>query len=486
MSKLINQIIPHVEGNTRISGLALDSRQVRGGDLFVAVKGTQQDGRDYISQALKSGAVAIVYEREGYQLPDHYLADYPNVTFVAVDQLAHQLSTIAGHFYDDPAQHMALIGVTGTNGKTTVSQLIAQALDLLGMPCGIMGTLGTGFWQKLQTAKQTTPDAISVQANLAWLKESGAQAVSMEVSSHGLDQGRVEALPFKVAVFTNLSRDHLDYHASLEDYAAAKARLFSWPTLQSSVINYDDPVGRTFINLSSGLELFSYSLQDAEADIYCVDSEFSDQGITATICAKGEQGILHSPLIGQFNLSNVLAVVGALLAQGYTLQAILEVIPKLQGPEGRMQRVGGGDKPLVVVDYAHTPDALEKVLTAIRPQVKGQLICVFGCGGNRDKGKRPLMASISERVADKVVVTDDNPRHEQSASIIHDILQGFEKPQDVLVIADREQAILTAVRQAGVGDIVLIAGKGHEDYQDVAGVRSPFSDMKIAQQALSQ
>lgn len=481
---LIKQLLPQATRDIDIKGLKLDSRMVQQGDLFFAVKGTQQDGRAYIEQALQRGAVAIVFDPENYQLATTLVSQYPQAEFIAMTDLAKHLSVIAGHFYGEPANSLRLIGVTGTNGKTSVTQLIAQALDLLGDKCGIIGTLGAGFWQALQEGKQTTPDAISIQANLANLLANGAKVVAIEASSHGLEQGRIAALPFKVAVFTNLTRDHLDYHQTLESYGAAKAKLFTWPSLTSKVINKDDSFGQQLIAQSKDHMLLTYSLEDSSSDLYCRDISFHDEGIEATLVTPQGTGQLRSTLIGRFNLSNLLAVVGGLLGMGFKVTDILAVLPKLKGPAGRMHRLGGQNKPLVIVDYAHTPDALEKVLTALRPHTTGKLICVFGCGGDRDRGKRPLMAAIAERFADQVIVTDDNPRSEDSSKIIGDTLQGFNKPQEIQVIANRQQAIAQAINHASLSDVVLLAGKGHENYQEIAAIRHHFSDIEEANRAL--
>lgn len=481
---LLNQVFPKNQSFLDIKGLKLDSRKVVKGDLFFAFKGSQQDGRDYIEQALQQGALAIVYDPEDYQLADTIVSQHPCAEFIAVEHLQHQLSSIAGHFYQEPANSLRLIGVTGTNGKTTVTQLIAQALDLLSEHCGIIGTLGTGFWSDLQQAKQTTPDAITIQESLADLLTKGARTVALEVSSHGLDQGRVEALPFKVAVFTNLTRDHLDYHHTLENYGAAKAQLFTWDSLDRKIINQDDPFGQQLIQLNQGQDLLTFSLEDETADLYCENIEFSEYGIKASLVSPQGKGLLQTKLVGRFNLSNLLAVVGSLLGLGYDLATVLMTIPKLNAPAGRMQREGGDGKPTVVIDYAHTPDALEQVLTALRPHVKNKLWCVFGCGGSRDKGKRVAMAEIAERLADNIVITDDNPREESSASIIEDILQGFNIPQAVSVIADRKQAIWQTVERAAANDVILVAGKGHEDYQEVMGKRTHFSDFEEVSKAL--
>jgi len=480
MPMSLNQLLPQAEDSVLIRELTLDSRAVKPGDLFLATPGALHDGRSHIADALARGAAAIAYESEGASgLPASA------TPMVAIKGLAGQLSAIAGRFYGEPSRGIALVGVTGTNGKTSVSQLVAQALDLLGQRCGIVGTLGSGFHGALDSGKHTTPDALALQATLARLKQEGARAVAMEVSSHGLEQGRVAALEFDVAVFTNLSRDHLDYHGTMEAYGAAKAKLFAWPGLHSRVINLDDEFGRQLAAEQHKSRLLSYSLENPAAFLYCREARFSDAGVEAQLVSPKGEGVLRSPLLGRFNLSNLLAVVGALMALDYPLGEILPVIPQLQGPVGRVQRLGGGEKPLVVVDYAHTPDALEKVLLALRPHVHGQLLCLFGCGGDRDRGKRPLMAQIAERHADAVLVTDDNPRTEDSARIIEDIRVGFANPGVVRFVPGRGEAIAQLIGSAGGDDVVLLAGKGHEDYQEINGVRHPFSDLEEAAKALA-
>lgn len=480
MSSSLNKIFPHASSDLMIRELTLDSRNVRGGDLFLAVPGANFDGRDHIADALKRGAAAVAYEVEGAKvLP---ITDVP---LIPVKGLAAQLSDIAGRFYGDPSRSLNLVGVTGTNGKTSVTQLVAQALDLLGQHCGIVGTLGTGFYGSLQSGRHTTPDPIAVQATLTDLKKAGARAVAMEVSSHGLDQGRATALAFDVAVLTNLSRDHLDYHGTMQAYGEAKAKLFAWSELRCRVINIDDEFGRTLAAEKRESRLITYSLEDSSAYLYCRDAQFGDEGVRATLVTPQGQHLLRSGLLGRFNLSNVLAAVGALLGLDYALDEILKVLPQLEGPVGRMQRLGGGAKPLVVVDYAHTPDALEKVLTALRPHAKGRLLCLFGCGGDRDRGKRPLMAEVVERLADGVLVTDDNPRSEVPAKIFDDIREGFSAAQNVRFVEGRGQAIAEIIASASANDVIVLAGKGHEDYQEINGQRQPFSDLEEAAKALA-
>lgn len=476
----LNQLLPEAASSTLIRELTLDSRKVRPGDLFLAVPGTQQDGRVHIADAIARGAAAVAFEAEGALEMTASSSE-----LVAIKGLAKQLSAIAGRFYGEPSRVLHLIGITGTNGKTSVSQLLAQALDLLGQRCGIVGTLGNGFYGALEQGLHTTPDPIGVQATLADMKNAGARAVAMEVSSHGLHQGRVAALAFDVAVLTNLSRDHLDYHGSMQAYAEAKAALFAWPNLRCRVLNLDDAFGRELAGAEHASRLISYSLIDPDAYLYCRDAQFNEQGVRVTLVTPRGEGSLRSSLLGRFNLSNLLAVVGTLLGMDYPLDEILKTLPQLQGPIGRMQRLGGVKQPLVVVDYAHTPDALEKVLEALRPHVKGRLLCLFGCGGDRDNGKRPLMAAVVERLADSVLVTDDNPRSEAPAAIFSDIRGGFLSPAAVQFVHGRGQAIAQLIAAASADDVVVLAGKGHEDYQEINGVRQPFSDLLEATNALA-
>jgi UDP-N-acetylmuramoyl-L-alanyl-D-glutamate--2,6-diaminopimelate ligase len=476
----LNQLLPEASSSTLIRELTLDSRKVLPGDLFFAVPGAHHDGRAHIAEAIARGAAAVAYEAAGAaQMHDSAAALIP------LQGLNGQLSAIAGRFYGQPSRALQLIGVTGTNGKTSVTQLLAQAIDLLGGRCGLIGTLGSGFHGALESSRNTTPDPISLQAGLAQLKQAGASAVAMEVSSHGLEQGRVAALDFDVAVFTNLSRDHLDYHGSMQAYGAAKAKLFQLPQLDCRVINLDDPFGRELAARPGESRVITYSLENTSAWLHCSRTEFSEKGIEARVVTPQGDGLLRSGLLGRFNLSNLLAVVGALLGLEHPLDEILAVIPALDGPPGRMQRLGGNGAPLVVVDYAHTPDALQKVLDALRPHVHGRLYCLFGCGGERDRGKRALMAQVAEQLADAVLVTDDNPRSEDPAQIFADIRSGFARPERVEFMHGRAAAIASLVARVSAADVLVLAGKGHEDYQEICGQRQPFSDLHEASLALA-
>ena len=473
----LSQLFPgKVHADADIGGITLDSRHVRDGDLFVAFPGLRHDGRDYIAQAVAAGAAAVVLESQGAVA--HQLA----VPSVQIEGLAEQLSALADRFYQQPSAALQVIGITGTNGKTSVSQMLAQALDRLGSRCGVIGTLGSGLAGALIDHGMTTPDAVAVQAQLASMRDQGASHVAMEVSSHALDQHRVAAVRFAVAVFTNLSRDHLDYHGTMAAYGEAKARLFQ-RDLQVAVVNLDDAFGRE-LAARCAAPVIGYSLSDPAATLYCRELVCDSLGLNAQLQVQGREFALRSPLLGSFNMSNLLAVLGSLLALGVDAGAAVEQVAQLQPPAGRMQRLGGGDLPLVVVDYAHTPDALEKALTALHQHAAGRVVCIFGCGGDRDNGKRPMMARVAEQFAEAVVVTDDNPRTEPSQQIIEQICQGAEHPQALTVIPNRAQAIASTIAAARPGDVILLAGKGHENYQEIDGVRHPFSDSEQASLAL--
>ena len=472
----LQQLFPQWQGAAiTVTGLTTDSRQVQPGYLFLAVPGLRHDGRQHIEQAVAAGAVAIAYEAS-----DGFSCSAP-VPLLPVGHLASQLSAIAARYHGEPAGNMKLVGITGTNGKTSVSQMLAQALTGLGQPCGVIGILGSGMPGALQEHGMTTPDALSLQQQLAQLRDQGACRVSMEVSSHALSQGRVAALDFEVAVFTNLSRDHLDYHGDMAAYGQAKAQILG--QAGHAVINIDDTFGR---QLAAGcaLPLVRYSLTDSSAELYCRAIRFDAEGISAQLHAGQVSAELRSPLLGTFNLSNLLAVAGVLLALDLPLAQIAPLLGQLTAPAGRMQRLGGEGQPRVVIDYAHTPDALDNALAALRAHVAGRLICVFGCGGDRDRGKRPLMGKIAEQGADLLVVTDDNPRTEDSAAIIDEICAGIEHCEQVTVIANRAEAIAQTIAAAAADDIILLAGKGHETYQEIHGVRHPFSDIEQAERAL--
>ena len=464
-----------------VTGLTLDSRALHPGDAFVALAGASMHGLRFAQAARDAGAAAIVFEApapDGVAIPDHA---------VGVPALRHKLGAIADRFYDAPSLHLTVIGVTGTNGKTSFVQLLAQALSLHGDVAGSIGTLGAGLYGHVVAGERTTPDVIAVHRLLADMRDAGASHVAMEVSSHALDQGRVDAVAFDVAVFTNLTRDHLDYHASMDAYGDAKAKLFAWPTLRAAVVNLDDAFGAAlYAQLPEELLRIGVSSRGAaEAMLRAQNVRMDAGGIGFDLAMAGEQYPIASKLLGRFNVDNLLAVAGALLALDWPLAMIAGLLPQLEPVDGRMNRVGGDARsPLVVVDYAHTPDALEQALTSLRAHTAGKLVCVFGCGGERDRGKRPQMGEIASRLADWTIITDDNPRGEDGDAIVDEIKAGFDGLHGQIE-RDRALAIDFAVVASEPGDVVLIAGKGHEPYQEVHGVRRPFDDMAQARAALA-
>lgn len=466
-----------------------DSRKVQTGDVFLAYPGHASDGRKYIGTAIERGAVAILWEREGFAWDPAW-----NVPNLPVDRLRWLVSDIADEVFGHPSQQMWMVGVTGTNGKTSISQWIARAFNHLERRCAVIGTIGNGFPGNLNTSLNTTPDAISLQEDLARFLAQGAQAVAMEVSSIGLDQGRVSGCAMDIAVFTNLTRDHLDYHRTMEAYAAAKAALFDMPGLKSAILNFDDMMGVVQARrlASEGrLRVVGYSLvpdnahaAPAHAMMIASNLQTTTAGMRFRVTYEDQHADMAVGLVGQFNVSNLLAVMGVLVESGYDFKQAIAAVRELTPPEGRMQTLGGIGEPLAVVDYAHTPDALEQALRALRHTVEsrgGRLICLFGCGGDRDPGKRPMMGEVATRLADHVVVTSDNPRSEDPQAIIDQIAQGA---PTACCLVDRAEAIRAAIVEAGQDDVVLIAGKGHEDYQEVKGQKHHFSDADHARAAL--
>ena len=474
-----------------LADLTADSRAVKLGSTFVAYPGTVLDGRAFIGEAIARGAAAVLWERSRFSWDERW--EIPNL---GVEGLRARISEIAGHVYGNPADSLWIAGVTGTNGKTSVSQWIASAADALGRRSAVVGTLGNGLVGERVEGKNTTPDPIVLQRLLAEYLRRGARNVAMEVSSHGLDQGRVAGIKHDVAVFTNLTRDHLDYHRTMEAYAEAKYRLFSARGLKHAVINVDDAVGAAFVKRleSSGVDIITFGTK-GRPRLLGTDIQLSEAGVRFRVESEWGSGDVASGVLGAFNVSNLLAVLGALIAQGIAFGDALGAVGALQPVPGRLERVGGGTVPLVVIDYAHTPDALDKALVALRelvPVARGhagprapRLVCVFGCGGDRDPGKRALMGEAAARLADQIVVTSDNPRSEDPHAIIEQILAGIPHG-GAEAIEDRQVAIFSAVHHARAGDVVLLAGKGHETYQEIAGTRHPFNDREVAGAALAQ
>ncbi len=474
----------------RPAGLAADSRAVARGDVFLAYPGERADGRGHVDDALARGAAAVLWERaDGFEWPRRLAV--PNLAVAGLKRLAGPL---AAEVYGRPSDALWIAGVTGTNGKTSCSVWIAQALAAAGRKSAVIGTLGRGLVGELVEDPNTTPDAVVLQRSLARFRDAGARCVAMEASSIGIDQGRVEGVRFAAALFTNLSRDHLDYHGDMERYAQAKLALFRSPGLAHAVLNLDDALGVRIAQTLAGSAVarLGYSTAPGAAAtsgleqwLEAHDIAFSAAGLAFTLVSNQGSARVAAPLVGRFNVANLLGVIGVLLPAGFTLDAAALAASRLEPPPGRMQRLGGDARPLVVVDYAHSPDALEKCLAALRDVARdqgGRLACVFGCGGDRDRGKRPLMGEAASRHADLVWLTSDNPRSESPSAIIDEIRPGVRVAHEVRV--DRREAIRAAVGGAGAGDVVLVAGKGHEPYQEIAGVRRPFSDAAEVRAAL--
>jgi UDP-N-acetylmuramoyl-L-alanyl-D-glutamate--2,6-diaminopimelate ligase len=463
----------------RATGLAVDSRKVRAGNLFLAFPGTRDDGRRHIPEAIAAGASAVLWEtgdftwNEGWRIP-HF----------AVPDLRNRLGEIASRFYDQPSQAMWVAGVTGTNGKTSCAHWIAQSMNRLGRKTAVMGTLGNGFPGELEATTNTTADAVTLQASLAAYRDAGAAGCVMEVSSHGIEQGRVSHVNFDVALLTNLSRDHLDYHKTMEAYAASKAKLFHWPNLKHAVINLDDRFGKQLADSidRSKVEVLGYGFGAGE--IAGERLELTTRGLSLEIRTPWGAAQLKSSLLGAFNAANLLGTLGVLISARIDLQDAVDALARVEPVAGRLQKVNVPGAPLVVIDYAHSPDALEKALQTLRASLSGdgKLYCVFGCGGDRDPGKRPLMGEVATRLADQVIITSDNPRSENPRQIIDAIARGA-RP-NYQIEEDRAAAIRAALEMAGASDVVLIAGKGHETYQEIGGRKLPFDDADIARRLL--
>lgn len=475
---------PAAWADKHIAGLSLDSRQLRPGDLFFAVDGVQHKGRDFLPQAFAAGALLALVEGDSFELSLEGAAG----PVVQLPSLKQKMSEVAARFYGMPAQAMHIAGITGTNGKTTCSQLLARLYHALGERSGVLGTLGYGaMGQALTDTGMTTPDAISLQRILRDLYAQQVRYLAMEVSSHSLAQGRVAAVPIRTAIFTNLTRDHLDYHGTMAAYGDAKLQLFKHLGLQQCVVNYDDEFcARIVAAIEKPVALYTYSLANTKADVYTTQVHYLDTGIQAQLVTPWGRGELRVGLLGEFNLANLLAVVTAACAEGFTLAEVLAAAATFEPVAGRMERVASATDVQVLVDYAHTPDALRAVLHAARVHCTGELWCVFGCGGDRDKGKRPQMAEVAEQLADVCVVTSDNPRTESPEKILDDIMVGFQAPEKVFKISDRARAIQQVVHQANAGDLIVIAGKGHEDYQIIGTQKIDFCDKTHAQIALAR
>lgn len=461
-----------------IEGLGLDSRSIGKGEAFIAVAGEQTHGMAHVAQAESRGATVVIHDG---------LAELPELSIpqVVVPGLGQRLSSLGARFFHAPSDQLTIAGVTGTNGKTSTAHFIAQAWQRTSGHGGIIGTIGYGPLNDLRPATMTTPDPISLQAMLSECIDRQLDKVAMEVSSHALAQGRCDDVAFDVAVFTNLSRDHLDYHGSMDAYELAKRRLFTECRPRFAVINHDDPAGKSLIRyVADSTQVLSYGT-NGSSELRAAILDMNSSGMTFSIASPWGGGKLHTGLLGAFNVSNLMAAAGTLALLGMPWNQVMHQLEIMHAVPGRMHCLGGEqNQPVVVVDYAHTPDALEQALKALRAHLHGRLVCVFGCGGDRDAGKRPMMAKIAESLADRIVLTTDNPRNELPDEIIDDMLAGLNQPDKAEVITDREAAIREAIRNSRPGDIVLIAGKGHEAFQDAGGRRISFSDEASVRAAL--
>jgi len=483
-------VTPQAHPEVDIMGLSSDSRRVQPGDLFLACQGLQVHGLAHAAEALRQGAVAVLWEPPVDQSLQAVVTGLPVYTLPVVG-LADKLGRIADRFYAHPSRDMQVIGVTGTDGKTSVTHFLAQVLSQAGRPCGLLGTLGYGVYGALQTPTHTTPDALRLQAELARLRDAGVRQVAMEVSSHALHQRRTEATQFNTAVLTQLSRDHLDYHGDIEAYAEAKRRLFFTEGLETVVLNVGDAFGRELAGqLHRGLHIISYGhagdhcAQTASHWIELKHVTPGSRGITLQLDTSWGTATLQAALLGAFNADNLMAALGAMLASGLPFDEAISRLQQVTTVPGRMELLAQPGMPRVVIDFAHTPHALETALQALRPHCDGELICLFGAGGDRDTGKRPQMGAVAERYADQVVLTSDNPRSESPDTIIARIAAGFEQPQRAQCIVDRSQAINASIAAAAVDDLILVAGKGHEDYQQIGNHYVAFSDRAQVLQAL--
>jgi UDP-N-acetylmuramoyl-L-alanyl-D-glutamate--2,6-diaminopimelate ligase len=495
LKKLLNQVVKIDDlPKINIVGLSLDCRKIKKGDLFFAYQGTNIDSKKFIDVAINKGATAILCDTPNSQ---PYLDWRNNIPIIAIPNLSNKIGNIATNFYANPARNMRIIGITGTNGKTSTSYLLTAALEKLGIKTGLIGTLGYGTINNLQLSDYTTPNSILLQKILHGFKQQNINTVVMEVSSHALAQKRFADINISLGTFTNLTHDHLDYHQNMQKYAAAKRRLFELTSIQHAIFNLDDPVGLQWMhqfqqhkNLSAyGYTLYPQTHTNLGATNNIISAhniQLHLSGISAAITSPWGTGNLNSALLGKFNISNLLAVISNLCSLGYQLNEVLKIIPTLQPVPGRMQTLGGKQQPLIVVDFSHTPDALEKALQTLQEHCQGKLLCVFGCGGDRDRSKRPEMAQIAENLADIVIVTNDNVRSEDPQQIIKEIMTGFKKPAAIQIEPDRTKAISLAIQQATAKDIILLAGKGHEPYQIIGDKIIPFSDVEVARKLLQK
>lgn len=475
------------EYNVEFNNLVLDSRELKQGDLFIAVTGDGVNGTDYIDSAINKGAVAVLWEAQVDAIPYAWSTVNKDVPLIAVTNLKQNLGQLANRVYNRPSESLNIVGVTGTNGKTSCVNFIAQALGP-DMPCGLIGTLGTGIYPDISAGSHTTPDVLTVHKTLANFVEHNAKIAAIEVSSHALAQGRIDDVQMDVAIFTNLTQDHLDYHGTMQAYLQEKRKLFQLAGLKTAIINVNDPYGMDIVEAAQGKNIITYSFdeKDNAADVYASNIQYHPDSTEFILNTKQGSISISSPLIGDFNVSNLLAVCVYLQVQGFSLADIAKRIKNVMPVAGRMQKIIADGYPMIIVDYAHTPDALEHVLQTLSAQFKGKLTCVFGCGGERDKDKRSKMGKVADTYADTIVLTNDNPRNESGETIVAQINQGITHKNKVITELDRKAAISTAIKMTDVDGCVLIAGKGHETYQIIGANKFEFNDVEVVKEILSE
>lgn len=478
LSELLSELVeidPAID--CKIAGLSTDSREIKPGYIFIALKGLEHDGTDFIPEAVQRGACVVIVDA-AVKLK----WSYSDVTLIHLKQLHRHVALIASRFYGEPSSPLTVVGVTGTNGKTSVTYYIAQLLNLLGKRSAVIGTIGNGEINALQPTTHTTPDAIALQKTLATFLEEEIMYVAMEVSSHALAQYRVDGVEFDIAVFTNFTQDHLDYHGTLKKYLEAKLRLFESFLLQHAVINLDDPVCEQVVEIQRpGVNIVTFGIDNRAALVNANHVKIDIEGISANLETPWGDGKLQCHLLGRFNLSNILAAIASVCLMGFDFPDVIAAAKKLEPVKGRMQIMLSKKNTHIIIDYAHTPDALEKALYTVKEFSRARVITVFGCGGDRDKTKRPLMAKAAEFYSDLIILTDDNPRHESPIEIMNDIVSGLSEHAPYRIIHDREQAIREAMSLAQPGDCILIAGKGHENYQMIKGEKNFFDDAVVVQ-----
>ncbi len=466
----------------RVSGVHLDSRQVVAGDLFIALQGDTVHGLDFLQAVIGNKASAVLVSSGDPRCGDGERSALlsASISLIEIDNLASLTGEIASRFFGNPSSAMSMVGVTGTDGKTSVCHLLGQALNANNNVCGVLGTLGWGFGDKLQSTGLTTPDAVVLQSALAEIFNAGAKTVAMEVSSHALSQQRVNGIAFDIAVLTNIGRDHLDYHGDMQSYRDAKKTLFYKPQLRSAVINADDQFGEQLLDQLPELDLYSYGAAVRKGNhIQYLNVKHLTSGLSFDLEFDGKSYPVVSGLIGGFNVQNLVATFAVLVALGVSPELAVASLSELKPVPGRMEATLLDNGAVVIVDYAHNPHALESVLHTVSTHCDGKLLVVFGCGGDRDQGKRPMMASVAEEFSDVCIVTDDNPRSESGDAIVEQIVAGFKSRQNITIERDRKSAIEFAMSQAASGDFVVVAGKGHEDYQLIGDKRLPFSDSAV-------